>query len=122
MTFTESYLALKKQVAEQLAKQGWNLVDGISMENTATVATKDFETAVGTKTAIAYLMPSSESTGYLNADYQSEGRNVLSTVWHTIGHIYCQDDVVTASQAFTQQVNKIVGDSYAMRLMASAQA
>lgn len=42
------------------------------------LATKDYQTEVGIRTAIAYLEFSPESTDYrLAGSYQSEGRNVL---------------------------------------------
>lgn len=61
-------------LSTELQHHGWQLASGIA------IASKSFETAVGTKEAYLYLHPHKVPPSYsLHGDYQSEGRNVLSS-------------------------------------------
>lgn len=113
MSFTPAYLATKDQVAAALAERGWTVVDQTSLRLTAVVATRQFETAVGLKQATAFLSPS----GTLTADYHSEGRNILSTVWHNVENNLADECVAEVIERFNLEVEAAVHSSYAARLL-----
>jgi len=101
---------LRKGVLKQLVQlQGWRLANVFGLE----FAVKRFETAVGPKEANAILHPSQQSGWRLTGHYESEGRNVLSTC---DVHIAADDEVPTAIEKFSNDVEHAVRESYAANL------
>ncbi len=85
----------------------------------ADVASKDFETAAGGRTAVVYCRQSREGTHHLlSGDYQSEGRNALSTCWASIPPDADQAAIEAAVDRFARQADGVIRETYAMRLMA----
>lgn len=103
-------------VARALEARGW---DASEMKLTGS-AKKTYVTYVGIKEAIAYLLFDRETgKAELQAEYQSEGRNVLGMVDKTLS----MSDITETSalvRAFSEEVDSIVNDTYAMRLMREA--
>lgn len=58
----------------------------------------------------------SDFAGILMANYESEGRNILSTVWHRIPRDVSDAALALIVEAFNQEIDRTVDDSYAMRL------
>ncbi|WP_298705468.1 hypothetical protein [uncultured Variovorax sp.] len=85
----------------------------------ADVASKDFETAAGGRTAVVYCRQSREGPHHLlSGDYQSEGRNALSTCWGSIPADADQAAIEAAVDRFARQADSVIRETYAMRLMA----
>lgn len=83
------------------------------------VASKDFETAAGGRTAVVYCRRSSEGPHHLlSGDYQSEGRNALSTCWGTIPADADQAAIEAEVDRFARQTDAEIRKTYAMRIMA----
>lgn len=82
------------------------------------VAIRQYDTSVGAKEAQAYLAPSADPdfAGILMANYESEGRNILSTVWYRIPRDVSDTALASIVEAFNQEIDRTVGNSYAMRL------
>lgn len=83
------------------------------------VASKDFMTAAGGRTAVVYCRRSSEGPHHmLSGDYQSEGRNALSTCWGTIPADADQAAIEAEVDRFARQADTEVRQTYAMRIAA----
>lgn len=108
---------LKVVIADRLIAQRWKIVDGLSFTCTSGVATKDYSTAVGPKTAIAYLEPGDDGARRLIGEYYSEGNNVLSTTTIRFTPGLSNDDVHAAVDRFTTMVDDVVSRTYAVRLL-----
>ncbi|MDG1580885.1 hypothetical protein [Pseudomonas sp. GOM6] len=107
--------ATKRFIAEELARFGWEMCDEVSLTHFCGVATKCFETAVGPKSALVLMEPYF-GVHALKAEYWSEGRNVLSTMLLKIDIQADQKVLVEALPKFAEEVEKHVGQSYAVRL------
>lgn len=110
------FKARKKVVAEQMEVNGWTTVDSVSFGCTSAVASKKYRTAVGLKQAIAHLNPADSSELRLVADYQSEGRNILSTTTLLIPDGIEDSSVHAGLNQFCNAVDAAVAESYAARL------
>jgi hypothetical protein len=106
---------IKKLITDRLTSMGWVPVCDFDMQNTMSVATRTFETYVGPKVAIAYLQPY-ENGWNLTGQYDSVGRNILSTTNVVIPPGLVLSDVKAAAERFAVAVDAVVADSYAMRL------
>lgn len=97
---------------KHLQLHGWNIANG------SAIATKDFQTAVGTKTAFAYFyfFKLDPSNYRLSANYQSQGRNILSTSSQFIPVNSSEVEVESLIAKFSDEVNAIVSESYAYKL------
>lgn len=83
------------------------------------VVSKDFETAAGGRTAVVYCRRSSEGPHHmLSGDYQSEGRNALSTCWGTIPADADQAAIEVEVDRFARQAEAQIHQTYAMRIKA----
>ena len=104
------------EITKRLTELGWLAEDG------AAIASKIFQTAVGPKAALAYLMdfgPHSDKL-FLSGDYQSEGRNVLASHATPIprsAHSAHGDTLDHLVVKFARGVDAVVADSYAARLL-----
>ena len=92
-----------------LAEQGWKSEDG------AAFARKSFKTAVGPRDAVAYLMHSSSNDNAfrLTASYDSEGRNVLESVWLLIPQDATIGEIHAVIGNFSDGVDTHVAQTYA---------
>jgi len=115
MLITPEYIALKRSIADRLVADGWTSASEFDIECSCFLASKDYETAVGIKTATVSLEPRSEGF-QLVGNYQSQGRNILSTTWFTIPEGMSAEAISSGASAFVTQVDAEVDQSYARRL------
>ena len=97
----------REEILKALEMHGWVATSG------AAIAQKTFQTAVGQKVAHAYL----SSGDSLSGDYLSEGRNVLEPHGVLIPHAARFDMVVAHVSHFALSVDKVVAQTYAVRLL-----
>lgn len=116
MLITPEYVALKRSIAEQLVADGWTCASEFDIAFSCLLASKDYATAVGPKTATVSLEPRSEGFQMVG-NYQSEGRNILSTTWFSIPNGLDADYVGAGTSAFVAKVDAEVDQSYARRLL-----
>lgn len=69
-----------KEELQLLLSYGWSLHPTM-----IDVFVKDYETAVGTKTAMIVIYKKVTGEGFFTADYESEGRNILQAVTYYTG-------------------------------------
>ena len=106
---------MKDRITPLLEQFGWTLYH----HNPATgLASKGFLTAVGVKTAVLYLFQSGNKW-VLNGDYQSEGRNVLSTSQLVFSNDITAQELEETVPRFLHAVEKTIGQTYAARLARS---
>lgn len=102
-------------VARSLENHGWDTKDMLRYGS----AKKAYATYVGVKEAIAYLFFDPETgRAELQAEYHSEGYNVLGMVSKALSTTDTTEAAALV-RAFSEEVNAIVNDTYAMRLMRS---
>lgn len=104
----------EKETIATLTALGWTAAGSTA------IATKTYNTAVGPKTALAYLGdfgPDAESMS-LTGDYQSEGRNILEPHGMLLPKAAGHDLVRMLVTRFSVGVDAAVGQSYAARLLA----
>jgi hypothetical protein len=132
------YQEMKKHILQGLLESGWRAVDDISMQCTTSVAKKDYSTAVGVKTAVAYFSDSPGGCCCLRGEYFSEGGNALCSisfyVWYRphatspaidlqTGHLVklpeelVQEDLIAGAKVFNEKAEKEIAASYAVRLL-----
>ncbi len=111
----QGFSSLKATIAALLAEIEWEAHDPMEYA----IAFKEYQTAVGVKEAQAQLSPLNDpaSAALLKADYQSEGRNILSSLWYPIPTDISSDDLRALVQRFSDEVDAAVKASYAARLM-----
>lgn len=115
MNTTIDTVAIKQAIAAHLAAEGWTRTADTDKDYVCFVAQKDYETAVGIKTATIALEPRSEGF-QLVGNYQSEGNNVLSTTWFTIGSDLSAEEINAGAVQFAVKVDAKVDQSYARRI------
>lgn len=100
--------------ALHLQAHGWTPGNGTA------IASKTYQTAVGPKCAHAYLVDfgANAESRILTGDYQSEGRNCLSTTFVFIPKTVGVNDLPSLVAKFAAEVDAAVADTYAMRLAA----
>ncbi len=78
----EEYVTIKTKIATQLTNLKWDKADELAFDYTTGLAHKSYTTAVGSKDVTAYLRRSEDDDKdfILTAEYESEGRNVCSTI------------------------------------------
>jgi len=106
--------SFNQKVSGQLEQHGWSIACPTRYAYTDVIATKIFQTAVGKKEATIYYRESSNNETYLSAEYDSQGRNILSTCMVSA----LPDESITADQfdLFLADIELAVSNSYAMRL------
>ncbi len=116
MTFAESYTAVKTKVLGELVKHGFVAGEQFDIDLTYHCGRKDFETAVGIKTASVALECHGE-TLVLVGLYESQGRNILSTSsWYCVPTDGTDEDYAKGVATFCKRVELEINDSYARRL------
>ncbi len=108
----------KEIILQELIQYGWNPVSQLSMDHTTAVAEKVYLTIVGAKTAIAYVHGPVEGKYYITANYESEGRNVLSTSYLKTDLTTIKTEIAT----LTKNVDGVISKTYAMALVIRGQA
>lgn len=108
-------MQIKRGIADRLVSLGWEPVSEFDMQHALAVATRTYKTYVGNKTAIAYL-ETYENDLKVTGHYLSEGRNVLSTTSCVIPRGLILEEIKSGAERFSQQVDAVVAESYAMRL------
>lgn len=104
---------IQAQFAQALAARGWNL-DRVRVD----VASKDYDTAAGGRTAFVYCRQNSDGDHVLTGDYWSEGRNALSTCWAMFRVGADQATIPSEIERFAAEAEKTIGQTYAMRIKA----
>lgn len=109
MTHEEIELA----VADSLKAQGWQSVRGLTH-----TSTKEYNTAVGIKDgSIRVGSLNSTGTGYqLEASYESEGRNVMASLFATIPIAAGLAEIDELVSKFTASADQVQAGTYAARL------
>jgi hypothetical protein len=115
---SENLESLKSAIRNRLVELGW------TGEEYTAIASKEYETAVGLKTAHVYVQDfgKDEDTVLLTGDYQSEGRNCLSTTMVSIPKTAVGAEVHAFAEKFAVQADAAVAQSYAARLHRLANA
>lgn len=103
----------RSQIVAMLAAHGWHSADG------AAIGWKGYETAVGRKTAHAYLGQLSPETEnfLLTGDYWSEGRNVLDPAITLIPKAAIGAELQACVDRFARSAETFIGQSYAVKLL-----
>lgn len=91
----------------------WVPYEGLPGESA--IASQEIATAVGPKTAYAYLTPYADCF-QLVGNYISEGRNVLSTCTVTVKDDFTAEQAASAFNAFAEQAEAALDQSYARSL------
>ena len=102
----------QSQVIAQLIALGW-YPDRVCID----VASRDYDTAAGGRTAVIYCHPSSDHPGS-HAEYWSEGNNALSTTFKTIPADLDEASVRELVGEYAAAVDARVRQTYAMRIKA----
>lgn len=102
-----------EEVAGLLCEHGWTAAKGTA------IASRNFETAVGVKTAYAYFYGFREGSEFatLTGDYISEGRNVLSSCHVLVPRTADKSKVAELVASFAAQAEVAVRQSYAAHLL-----
>lgn len=96
-----------------LLARGWKLENGVA------IASKEYQSAVGLKKAFVYA--SGVLLDYVvSAEYQSQGRNILSTSSVLIQKALTEAEVDVLANTFAEKIDAIIADSYAVRLYLSS--
>lgn len=93
-----------------LVAHGWKPADGYAR------ATKEYRTAVGIKEAFAYANGKLLDCLYY-AEYVSQGNNILSTSSVLIQKPVTEAEAEALATAYAKEIDAIVADSYAVRLL-----
>ena len=107
--------SIQSLVVAQLTALGW-YPDRVCVD----VASRDYDTAAGGRTAVIYCHPSSDHPGnhQLTAEYWSEGNNALSTTFKTIPAGLDEASVRELVGEYAVAVDARVRQTYAMRIKA----
>ncbi|KWT70821.1 MULTISPECIES: hypothetical protein [unclassified Variovorax] len=82
------------------------------------VASKDYDTAAGGRTAFVYCRQNSDGNHVLTGAYWSEGRNALSTCWALFRPGTDEATIASEIERFAAEAEKTIGQTYAMRIKA----
>jgi hypothetical protein len=110
------YFKRKEVVSQALKDQGWEVVDSLSFNGTSAVATKEFETAVGKKEAVAYLESWKDGFDMLTVDYQSEGRNIVQSQSFSIRPGFTEPQIQSGTTRFCNKVEAGIDKSFARKI------
>ncbi|WP_434715594.1 hypothetical protein [Paraburkholderia sp. A3RO-2L] len=100
---------------EQLAAHGW------SIDRLLKSAKREYETAVGLKQASVWFRKDSEVDQFwLSAQYDSEGCNAAACCYAIVPEKASEDAVAAAVDAFIENLDNTVSQTYAARLLKAA--
>lgn len=112
-----SLQSFKEKIQNKLVENGFEVVDKISMYFTNAIAQKSYKTKVGDKEAVVrFTSCEDENYATLTAEYQSEGRNILSSCITNLDNNLSEEFLDDLVKSFSIEVNKKVDDSYARKL------
>lgn len=93
---------------------GWKDSDAV------TIASKEFQTAVGIKVADIYLFEVGQDIGELeyklHGSYQSQGRNILETSNAYIPKVHTADELNKFVKEFVENIEAVIAESYAVKI------
>ena len=106
---------LHTRVTSLLSQAGWNRRP---QPNTG-LMTKRYSSAIGVRTAYIYLgwLAEDRSSGYLQAEYQCAGRNLLSSINALVASTMTDEDLVSVVGRFVVEVDTAVAMSRAANRM-----
>lgn len=113
MTVTHPKTTLSAIVSDY----GWLPASPMDQHLTSILATKEYTTAVGPKTAFLYVCSAGAGCYRLTADYNSEGRNVLSTISGHFLESGSDDELAAVLDRVAKAIDAAVDASYARRLL-----
>ena len=116
MKTNPNYMQTKETVSRFMADEGWSRVDSLSFTATAGIATKDYDTAVGSKQAIAYFSSSADNVEQLTVSYQSEGRNITNSKSFSVHPSTTAEQIQNGVRKFCNSIDNVVDKSYARKL------
>jgi hypothetical protein len=96
-----------------LESYGWKVAN----DTVIPTATKNYKTAVGVKVAFAYFNPPDHYYYHLTGDYQSKGRNILSSSGELIPVSSSPEDFRKQVAKFADNADALIACSFAMRLL-----
>jgi hypothetical protein len=117
---TEFFNTVKAAIAARLVAEGWSTLDHLPplSVNQYAVVDKTYNTGVGERTAVLYLQPSLDNDGFvLVGNYQSEGRNALSTLWLKVTPQMSNEELMLGVVNFSCMADESIGNSYGMAIM-----
>ena len=104
---------IQAQFVAALVARGW-YPDRVRFD----VASKDYDTAAGGRTAVLYCRQNSDGDHVLTGSYWSEGRDALSTCWAVLRPGADEAAVASEIERFAAEAEKTIGQTYAMRIKA----
>lgn len=118
-TAIETVAGLNSDMMMTIAKhhlfwKGWT---PLSSDKSSAICSKDYSTAVGVKTAFAYLSAGDEHNRTLSADYQSEGRNVVEGDSILLPSNADVKEAIALTRKFAAGVEKTIQQTPAMKPM-----
>lgn len=105
------------EIQRQLQPHGWS-----PCERSTAVAMKTYDTAVGPKDAVLYLADwgASSDVYILSGNYESEGRNALSTTTAQIPKSVSKEGLLALVNNLAPSLDQAVSETYAARLLRTA--
>ena len=106
----------KNALSSMASDHGWLPASPKDQSLTSILATREFDTAVGPKTATLHLRSAGAGCYQLSAVYFSEGRNVLASI---VGHVpesSSDSDLRAVFERVSDMIESTVDASYARRL------
>lgn len=107
----------KQTVIDTLVNHGWTDVSPTTNNNPFYVGVKEYQTAVGVKTAFATFAPFFDCKGRLSGEYKSVGRNVLSCIAFNSDPVMTLEEVARGAKAFALEADIAISKSYAVKLL-----
>lgn len=104
---------IQAQFVQALVARGW-YPDRVRVD----VASKDYDTAAGGRTAVVYCRQNSDGDHVLTGDYWSEGRNALATNWALFRPGTDEATIASEIDRFATEAEKTIGQTHAMRIRA----
>lgn len=104
---------IQAQFVRALVARGW-YPDRVRVD----VASKDYDTAAGGRTAVVYCRQNRDGDHVLTGDYWSEGRNALATCWALFRPGADEATIAGEIERFATEAEKTIAETYAMRIKA----
>ena len=116
-TLLNERTAIIAEIQQQMQPHGWS-----PCERSTAVAVKTYDTAVGPKDAVLYLADwgASSDVYILSGNYESEGRNALSTTTAHIPKSVTKEDLLALVNNLAPSLDHAVSETYAARLLRTA--
>lgn len=108
---------IQAQFVSAMLARGW-YPDRVRID----VASKDFDTAAGGRTAVVYCRQNGSGDHVLTGEYWSEGRNALATCWALFRPHTDEAAMSAAIDRFAAEVEQAIARTYAKRIKALLEA